>query len=88
MSDVTDRFVELLEQADQPGAVELVAGLAQQGAPPGGPLEPDPSTAATSSALDTLFAVVQDRFPAAWGLVEESGLVEIKPAGSPHLNRP
>ena len=47
----------------------------------------DPSTAATSSALDTLFAVVRDRFPAAWGLVEKSGLVEIKPAGSPHLNR-
>ena len=47
----------------------------------------DPSTAATSSALDTLFGVVQERFPAAWGLVEESRLVEIKPAGWPHLNR-
>ncbi|MDQ3989997.1 MAG: cobalamin-dependent protein [Actinomycetota bacterium] len=47
----------------------------------------DPSTGATSSALDTLFGVVQERFPAAWGLVEESRLVEIEPAGWPHLNR-
>ena len=47
----------------------------------------DPATGATSSALDTLFGVVQDRFPRAWGLVEESRLVEIEPAVWPHLNR-
>ena len=34
MSDVTDRFVGLLERADQPGAVRLVTDLAEQGAPP------------------------------------------------------
>ena len=34
MSDLTHRFVELLEQADQPAAVGLVAGLAEQGATP------------------------------------------------------
>ena len=34
MSDLTHRFVELLEQADQPGALGLVTGLAEQGATP------------------------------------------------------
>ncbi|MDQ3640024.1 MAG: cobalamin-dependent protein, partial [Actinomycetota bacterium] len=47
----------------------------------------DPSTGAASAALDTLFGIVQERFPGAWGLVEESRLVEIKPAAWPDLNR-
>ena len=34
MSDLTHRFLELLEQADQPAAVGLVTGLADQGATP------------------------------------------------------
>lgn len=34
MANVTDRFLELLERADQPAAVRLVTGLADQGASP------------------------------------------------------
>lgn len=34
MTNVTDRFVQLLERADQPAAVRLVTGLADEGASP------------------------------------------------------